>query len=108
MKRHVFRGIIFGLLFLICTGWVMASPTGSIMGFVKDPTGALIPGVKITLTNTATNAPLSTSSNENGRFEFPQLAPATYSLVVESPGFKRSILNALVQVDQITRVDVTL
>src|SRR3989441_1619482 len=108
MMRDMSRRITFCLLFLMCSGWVMASPTGSIMGFVKDPTGALIPGVKITLTNTATNAQLSTLSNENGRFEFPQLAPARYSLVLESPGFKRSILNALVQVDQITRVDVTL
>jgi len=86
----------------------MASPTGSITGFVKDPTGALIPGVKVTLTNTSTNAQLSTISNENGGFQFPQLAPAGYSLVVESPGFKRSIVNVVVQVDQITRVDVVL
>jgi len=108
MRRYLFRGSFLCILLVMCTGWLMASPTGSIMGFVKDPTGALIPGVKITLTNTATNAQLSTLSNENGRFEFPQLAPARYSLVVESPGFKRTILNALVEVDQITHADVTL
>ena len=108
MMRDMSRGIIFCLLFLMCAGWVMASPTGSITGFVKDPTGALIPGVKVTLTNTSTNAQLSTISNENGGFQFPQLAPAGYSLVVESPGFKRSIVNVVVQVDQITRVDVVL
>src|SRR6266478_4752056 len=108
MTRDISRGIIFCLLFLMCAGWVMASPTGSITGFVKDPTGALIPGVKVTLTNTSTNAQLSTISNENGGFQFPQLAPAGYSLVVESPGFKRSIVNVVVQVDQITRVDVVL
>src|SRR5712691_8921519 len=106
--RDMYRRIIFCLLFLMCSGWVMASPTGSITGFVKDPTGALVPGVKVTLTNTSTNAQLSTISNENGGFQFPQLAPAGYSLVVESPGFKRSILNVVVQVDQITRVDVVL
>ena len=108
MTRDISRGIIFCLLFLMCSVWVMASPTGSITGFVKDPTGALIPGVKVTLTNTSTNAQLSTISNENGGFQFPQLAPAGYSLVVESPGFKRSIVNVVVQVDQITRVDVVL
>src|SRR5215813_12161642 len=108
MTRYMSRGILLCLLSLMCTVWVMASPTGSITGFVKDSTGALVPGVKVTLTNTRTNAQLSTISNENGGFQFPQLAPASYSLVVESPGFKRTVVNALVQVDQITRVDVVL
>ncbi len=108
MTRTLSRGIILCLLSLICARWVMASPTGSITGFVKDPTGALIPGVKVTLTNTATNAQLGSISNENGGFQFPQLAPASYSLVVESPGFKKTVVAAVVQVDQITRVDVVL
>jgi hypothetical protein len=108
MTRYLLKGSLLCVVLLMCTGWLMASPTGSITGFVKDPTGALIPGVKVTATNTATNTQLSTLSNENGRFEFPQLAPATYSLVVEQPGFKRTVLNALVEVDQITHVDVTL
>jgi len=47
-------------------------------------------------------------SDENGAFQFPQVAPANYSLVVGSPGFKKTIVNAVVQVDQITRVDVVL
>jgi hypothetical protein len=100
----------FGILvlLLIFSRAVLASPTGSIAGSVKDPTGAVVPGVKITLTNTATNAQLSGISNENGRFEFPQLVPASYSLVAESPGFKKTIVTVLVQVDQITRVDVSL
>src|SRR5215813_13829560 len=108
MRRSISRGILLCLLPLMCTAWVMASPTGSITGFVKDSTGALVPGVKVILTNIGTNAQLSTNSNENGGFQFPQLAPARYSLVVESPGFKRTVINALVQVDQITRVDVVL
>jgi hypothetical protein len=75
---------------------------------VKDPTGALIPGVKVTATSVTTGTQLSAISNESGRFEFPQLAPASYSLVVENPGFKKTIVPALVEVDQITHVDVVL
>ena len=108
MMRYLFKGSFLSVLLVMCTVPVIASPTGSIMGFVKDPSGALVPGVKVTLTNRATNTQLVTNSNENGRFEFPQLAPANYSLVVENPGFKRTILNALVEVDQITHVDVVL
>jgi hypothetical protein len=108
MTTYVYRWIILCVLFLICTSWVMASPTGSITGFVKDSSGALVPGVKVTLTNTGTNAQLTALSDENGGFQFPQLAPAGYSLVFELSGFKKTIVNALVQVDQITRVDVVL
>src|SRR5215471_4128291 len=108
MTTYVYRGIILCLFLLTCTSWVMASPTGSITGFVKDSSGALVPGVKVTLTNTATNAQLSALSDENGTFQFLQLAPTSYSLVLELSGFKKAIVNALVQVDQITRVDVVL
>src|SRR5262245_7230860 len=108
MTTYVYRGIILCLLLLTCTSWVMASPTGSITGFVKDPSGALVPGVKVTVTNTGTNAQLTALSDENGGFQFLQLAPAGYSLLFELSGFKKTIINALVQVDQITRVDVVL
>src|SRR5262245_15884321 len=108
MTTYVYRGIILCLLLLTCTSWVMASPTGSITGFVKDPSGALVPGVKVTVTNTGTNAQLTALSDENGGFQFPQVAPASYSMVFELSGFKKTIVNAVVQVDQITRVDVVL
>src|SRR6267142_397487 len=108
MTKYISRATILYVWFLMCAGWALASPTGSITGVVKDPTGAVVPGVRVTLTNTATNAQLSAMSDENGAFQFPQVAPANYSLVVGFPGFKKTIVNAVVQVDQITRVDVVL
>jgi len=65
-------------------------------------------GARVTLTNTATNAKLETDTNQNGEFQFLQLAPSTYSLMVEAKGFKRAIGNAVVQVDQITHADFNL
>src|SRR5262245_33946310 len=100
MARHISIAITVCVFVLLCTAWAVASPTGSVVGFVKDPTGAFIPGVKVTTTNKATGVQLSGTSNEIGRFEFPQLAPATYLLVVEFPGFKRTLITALVEVDQ--------
>lgn len=109
MKTSISRGTILFVLGFMFTGLLLALPIGgSISGFVKDSTGALIPGAKIKLTNTSTNAQLTTTSNENGTFQFPQLAPASYSLEVEVTGFKKTIVTTLVQVDQITHVDVVL
>jgi Carboxypeptidase regulatory-like domain len=88
---------------------LMASPVGSIAGLVRDSSGGLIQGVKLTLTSSATNAHLTTTTNTSGEFQFPQLAPASYSLVAESTGFKRAtVASVLVQVDQVTHVDLTL
>src|SRR5438477_4606915 len=94
---------------LFGAGWLWASLTGSLTGFVKDPSGAFIVGAQITLTNAATNAQLITLTGANGAYLFPQLPPATYSLVAEAAGFnKAGITSVLVEVDQITRADLAL
>ena len=66
------------------TTCLIASPVGSIAGLVKDPSAAVVAGVKLTLTNTSTNAKTVIASSSNGEFQFPQLAPATYSLQAEA------------------------
>jgi hypothetical protein len=60
------------------------------------------------VTNTSTNAKLTATTGSNGEFQFPQLAPASYSVVVEAKGFKRFVTSALVEVDQITHIDAPL
>src|SRR5438094_9823723 len=88
---------------------VSASPTGSVAGSVKDQTGAMISGAKLTLTNISTNAKVEAVSDSNGSFQFLQLAPTVYSLHVEASGFKKVVMeNVVVQVDQITHVDAAL
>src|SRR2546421_11108381 len=97
--------ILLGTFALSGLSW--ASPTGSITGFVKDPSGAFVAGAKITLTNADSNARLTALTGASGAYLFPQLAPATYSLIAEAAGFKKAgIANVLVEVDQITRADL--
>ncbi|HYL38266.1 MAG TPA: carboxypeptidase regulatory-like domain-containing protein [Bryobacteraceae bacterium] len=109
MTRSISKWVMLAALCLIFAGWLFASPVGIVSGFVKDATGALVPGVKVTLTNTATNAKLDTTTNASGEFQFLQLAPATYSLAAEAQGFKKiSVPSVLVQVDQITHLELTL
>src|SRR6266480_7185682 len=97
------------LVVLLVAATVSASPTGSVVGSVKDPSGSVVVGAKLTLTNVATNAKIEAVSDHNGGFQFLQLAPSVYSLVVESQGFKKlTEQSILVQVDQITHMDVAL
>src|SRR5207253_10347418 len=58
--------------------------------------------------NIRTNAQLSTTTNQIDFYEYPQLATANYSLTIELQGIKRTVINVLVEVDQITRADVAL
>src|SRR6266550_7717139 len=108
-RRLQFGSCALTLLVLFIAVAVSASPTGSIVGTVKDPSGAAVTGAKLTLTNQSTNAKMEVVSDNNGSFQFLQLGPAVYSLVVESQGFKKvTEQNILVQVDQITHLDVAL
>jgi TonB family protein len=61
--------------------------SGNISGTVRDPSGAVIPGVNITLINTALNFSIAGGSGEDGAFEFPAMPAGRYRLEVTSPGF---------------------
>ena len=100
---------ILTTLVLMLAQTASASPTGSIAGFVKDQSGAMVSGAKLTLTNMSTNAKEDVTSDSNGGFQFLQLAPAAYSVQVEARGFKKEVVNdVVVQVDQITHLEVAL
>src|ERR1700686_4204318 len=107
--QNVLRPVFPAVLFLLSAAGAFGSPVGSVSGSVKDSTGAMMPGVKLTLINSATNAQLTARTNGNGEFQFLQLAPATYTLVAENAGFKKTTVSSvLVQVDQVTHVEIGL
>lgn len=61
--------------------------SGRIAGSVKDATGAVISGSSVTLTNTATSVTQTTTSNEEGIFNFPVVSIGQYELDVTASGF---------------------
>src|SRR4051794_10528103 len=83
--------------------------TGSIVGTVRDSSGASIPNAAITLTNKATNVNLNTTSNDAGEYQFNALHPGSYSLKAVVSGFSAQQFSD-VQIDVQTRqsVDFTL
>ena len=60
---------------------------GGVRGAIKD-SGGVIPGADVTLTNEATNVSRSTTSNDAGEYNFPNLAPGTYTLKASLQGYK--------------------
>src|SRR5712671_915744 len=61
--------------------------TSAIVGQVSDASGAAVPGATVTVTNKETGLRRSASTDDSGRFNFPQLKPGAYSLKVEAEGF---------------------
>ena len=62
---------------------------GSIAGTVRDSSGAIVPGVTVTVTNVATNAIQSVVSDAQGFYRAPALEPGTYTVITELAGFRR-------------------
>lgn len=63
-----------------------AGATGSILGTVTDSTGAVLPNVKITVINTATNAAFNTESNSAADYNAPSLNPGSYTVAAQITG----------------------
>ena len=83
--------------------------SGTIYGTISDSTGAVLPNVKITVTNTGTNAAFNTESNSAGDFNAPSLQPGTYRVSAEAPGFQKAVTDAFtLAVDQKIRIPLSL
>src|SRR5438477_10679543 len=65
-----------------------AATTGSISGTVKDPSGAVIPGAMVTVTNSGTGIQNNTVADSKGDYTFPTLVPGRYDLEVMAEGFR--------------------
>jgi len=64
------------------------SQTGEIFGKVTDESGAVLPGVTITLSGPSLLQPQTATTSETGTYQFPRLTVGTYNLKFEIPGFK--------------------
>ncbi len=64
--------------------------SASVLGYAKDSTGAAIANSKVTLTNTATGIAQTTTTDSEGRFEFPSVLIGKYQVKAEATGFERT------------------
>src|SRR5262245_3027944 len=101
--------LVVAILVSFSVRGLYAQTFGEVTGRVTDPSGAVIPGASLTLTNTNTNAGRNVVTTEAGAYTFPSIAPGFYRLRTELPGFKAAASETFqVQVQQVVRLDVTL
>ncbi len=82
---------------------------GGISGTVTDPSGAVVPGARVIITNIGTNQTIQLATSAEGTYSIASLEPVAYRVTVEAPGFKRTVL-ARIKVDTaaIATADVSL
>jgi hypothetical protein len=83
--------------------------TGTVQGTVQDPSGAVVPGVELSLLNVDTNLTLVQRSNNSGAYVFSNVPPGTYVLLAKLENFKTSETTGLVvEVNRNTVVNVAI
>ena len=90
MSRRVMSTFkILSTLILVAAVAAAQTQTATLRGKVTDRSGAVIPSVQVTLTNTEQDRSWNASTNSEGVYSFVQIPPGKYSLSVEARGFKK-------------------
>jgi hypothetical protein len=109
MRTRSTSWLLAGLVFLVATPALAQKITGTIRGTVTDPTGAVIQGAKVTVTNEGTGLTRSMTTTEAGIYSFAELPVGSYKIQVEHSGFKSEVrTNVVLNVADARAVDLQL
>ena len=109
MKVNVRRFSTLSLLLLGFAAALIAQvDTGVLSGTIFDNTDALVPGVKVTLTNIGTNYNLELETNAAGLYVSPPLPPGKYRIEVNQEGFQPAAKEIQLNLSERLAVDFTL
>ena len=103
--------LLVTLTILVCPCVILAQgeTTSAITGQITDPTNAAIAGAMVTIANSDTGLQRARRTDDEGRFNFPQLKPGNYSVKAEAKGFERQqIENVFAGLGQKQSVNFTL
>ena len=89
-RRPGYLSVAIAVLIAFLTGprLLAQTATATIVGEVRDPTGAAIAGASLEVRNTDTNAVRKAASDEKGEFTIPELPPAPYEVTITKEGFR--------------------
>src|SRR5947207_6679585 len=95
--RTVLCRVFTGLFIAVVTcSSIWAQATAQVSGTVRDQSGAVLPGVDVTATQTDTGIVRSVVTNETGSYFLPNLPPGPYRLEASLPGFRTFIQTGIV------------
>jgi hypothetical protein len=103
-------GWLVGFLLCACSGLSLsAAANGSLSGTLRDPSGGVVPGARVTLVNAALKSEFKASSDGQGYYTFPTLPVGHYDMKIEAAGFKtQKKTNLTIDTDAALKLDVVL
>ena len=108
-SSYLLNKLLAACVLLIAFAGLAFCQEATIVGTVTDPSGAVVPGAKVTAINTDKNQTTDVTSNDAGQFAFPTLGIGHYNVKAEVSGFKAFEQNGInLEVGDHTRVDVKL
>src|SRR5436853_7911463 len=100
--------LVFAALLCVVSAFSQSN-TGSIVGTMTDATGAVVPGVKVTVSNNSTGVQITAVTDNVGNYRVDFLPPGTYQITVENPGFKKFVRdNIVLDAARQLRIDLVL
>src|SRR5215831_4397345 len=85
-KSTLFSFVLFALSCTLIV-WGQSTDTGTVVGLVTDPSGAVVPGATVTLRESSTGNSRTTTTNDAGRYVIVNVAPGSYDLSFTKQGF---------------------
>ena len=112
MSERILRSFLLGAFTILVT-FASLSPAqstfGTVVGNVIDSSGATMANTEISLTNLGTNEKRRETTNNEGLYQFVNVAPGQYSVEVQKAGFKRTLRSPVtVQTQTTSKIDITL
>ena len=95
MCRSFLRAMLTATILVVLSTSLYGQQTGSVVGTVADPTGAVVPNAKVILRNAQTKDIRATTSNAEGFFAFSSAEAGDYSVKVEAKGFRAAELSGI-------------
>ena len=109
MKRLLICLFCMASVCVLSSGLVWAQATAQISGSVKDQSGAVLPGVEITATQTGTGIARTTVTNETGSYVLPNLPLGPYRVEAALPGFRSYVqMGIVLQVNSSPEINIQL
>lgn len=104
---QIFLSLAIGLL--VAGNTIAQSETATLLGTVRDPTGAVVQGATITLKNIGTTISSTTTTDAAGDFQFVNVKIGAYQVIVSATGFGKTVADGIdLSVNARQRVDLTL
>ena len=109
LRLRTLSALFFSIFLTLATPLWAQKDAGAIVGLVRDPSGAVVTGAKVTVTDVDRGIQLTLSTNAEGQYVASPLRIGRYSVTVEKQGFRKAVAGPVqVNIQDRVGVDLTL